>query len=161
MSCELGPGSSSWRFLARFCSSWNWIHHSWALPTLFFSPVSRFAGSDLPSQPISPSFPQESLREGPRWSIWTPSTMASSELPPHPAVGTVSLLGVGGGAEEGHTKPWAGRKAPSKPPLELFGGHEMPKSCYVVWVWGVWRFFCPPPSPSSPLPSSLSGCSST
>ncbi|XP_069638453.1 rho guanine nucleotide exchange factor 10-like protein isoform X10 [Haliaeetus albicilla] len=30
---------------------------------------------------------EESLGEGPRRSIWTPRTMASSELPPHPAVG--------------------------------------------------------------------------
>ncbi|XP_042672375.1 rho guanine nucleotide exchange factor 10-like protein isoform X4 [Centrocercus urophasianus] len=32
---------------------------------------------------------QERLREGPRWRVWTPCAMASSQLPPCPTVGTV------------------------------------------------------------------------
>lgn len=52
-----------------------------------------FGGVDLPFQPISP-LPQESLREGPR-CIWTPCAMASSELSPRPAVGTVNPWELG------------------------------------------------------------------
>ncbi|KAM8990124.1 rho guanine nucleotide exchange factor 10-like protein isoform 5-T5 [Ara ararauna] len=42
-----------------------------------------------PKSQLAPSFAghRESLREGPRWSIWTSCAMASSELSPHPAVG--------------------------------------------------------------------------
>ncbi|XP_042743628.1 rho guanine nucleotide exchange factor 10-like protein isoform X6 [Lagopus leucura] len=32
---------------------------------------------------------KERLREGPRWRVWTPCAMASSQLPPCPTVGTV------------------------------------------------------------------------
>lgn len=92
---QTGTWEQLFSFLARFCSSRSWMHPTWALPTSPPLLGMDFGGAGLPFQPISPPLPQESLGEGPRRSIRTPRTMASSELPPHPAVGTVSPLELG------------------------------------------------------------------
>lgn len=68
LMCKLGPGSN---FSPFFCSSWSWIHPSWSLPTLS-SLLGMDRGADLPSQAISPSFPQKSFGEGPRRSTLAP-----------------------------------------------------------------------------------------
>lgn len=106
---QTGTREQLFCFLSRFCSSRSWMHPTWALPTSPPLLGMDLGGLIVPSQPISPPLPQESLGEGPRRSIRTPRTMASSELPPHPAVGTVSPLELGFflGGMDGDTQLWA------------------------------------------------------
>uniref|UniRef100_A0A8C4XJ90 Rho guanine nucleotide exchange factor 10 like n=1 Tax=Falco tinnunculus TaxID=100819 RepID=A0A8C4XJ90_FALTI len=56
-----------------------------AFPAVACPPGACSADADTKPEELRPS--QESLGEGPRRSVRTPCAMASSELPPHPAVG--------------------------------------------------------------------------
>lgn len=101
-------------------------------------------GAAPPSDPISSSFPQERLGDGPRQSVRTPCAMASSELPPCPAVGTVTSRSWVFWGEE--SQPCAGRGDITPFPVVLEPHSTTRPRGAIAGVFG-WR--CSLPSPAS------------
>lgn len=136
--------------VGRFCSSQSSIRPP--VGCLGVSPCCPLSRGDLgaapPSDPISSSFPQERLGDGPRQSVRTPCAMASSELPPCPAVGTVTSRSWVFWGEE--SQPCAGRGDITPFPVVLEPHSTTRPRGAIAGVFG-WRCSLPYPASLSAL----------